>query len=323
MNWGFKFLIVMAGLLQITLHSFAGAFPSHTVTLVVPFAAGGSTDLLGRSLAERLSREWKQGVIVENKPGAGTSLAGEYVARAKPDGHTLLLATTTTLVINPLLKSNLKYSPDEDLVPVSMLAEAPMVMLINARSSANKLSEWTAFAKETSNQLNFGSAGVGSSIHLAGELFQSMAKINMVHVPYKGSQAALTALIADEIQTYFDLIPSAKPYIESGQLKALAVTSSQRLSSMPDVKTFDEQGYKDFVVSPHFYLMVPKSTPSALIKKINADVIKILSDQSLQRKFSDQSMYLRPGTPDAVKVHIEKSRSVWQKIIRSKAIALD
>jgi len=301
----------------------ADTFPSRTVTLVVPFAAGGSTDLLGRSLAEGLSREWKQAVIVENKPGAGTSLAGEYVARAKPDGHTLLLASTTTMVLNPLMSNKLRYSPAEDLAPVSMLAEAPMVMLVNSRSGTHQLNEWISMAKKKPHQLNFGSAGVGSSIHLAGELFKSMAKIDMVHIPYKGSQPALTALMADEIQIYFDLLPSARPFIESGQLKALAVTSSHALPSLPQVKSFEELGFKDFVVSPYFYLMVPSHTPAALVEKINADVTKVLSTPSLQIKFSEQSMFLKASSPEAVKAHIAKSKSIWQPLIQARSITLD
>jgi tripartite-type tricarboxylate transporter receptor subunit TctC len=301
----------------------ADTFPSRTVTLVVPFAAGGSTDLLGRSLAEGLSREWKQAVIVENKPGAGTSLAGEYVARAKPDGHTLLLASTTTMVLNPLMSNKLRYSPAEDLTPVSMLAEAPMVMLVNSRSGVNQLNEWISMAKKKPHQLNFGSAGVGSSIHLTGELFKSMAKIDMVHIPYKGSQPALTALMADEIQIYFDLLPSARPFIESGQLKALAVTSSHALPSLPHVKSFEELGFKDFVVSPYFYLMVPSHTPAALVEKINADVTKVLSTPNLQIKFSEQSMFLKASSPEAVKAHIAKSKSIWQPLIQARSITLD
>jgi tripartite-type tricarboxylate transporter receptor subunit TctC len=301
----------------------ADTFPSRTVTLVVPFAAGGSTDLLGRSVAEGLSREWKQAVIVENKPGAGTSLAGEYVARTKPDGHTLLLASTTTMVLNPLMSNRPRYSPAEDLAPVSMLAEAPMVMLVNSRSGANQLNEWISMAKKKPHQLNFGSAGVGSSIHMAGELFKSMAKIDMVHIPYKGSQPALTALMADEIQIYFDLLPSARPFIESGQLKALAVTSSHSLPNLPQVKTFDELGFKDFVVSPYFYLMVPSHTPSALIEKINADVTKVLSTPSMQIKFSEQSMFLKASSPEAVKAHIAKSKSIWHPLIQARSITLD
>jgi len=301
----------------------ADTFPWRTVTLVVPFAAGGSTDLLGRSLAEGLSREWKQAVIVENKPGAGTSLAGEYVARAKPDGHTLLLASTTTMVLNPLMSNKLRYSPAEDLAPVSMLAEAPMVMLVNSRSGTNQLNEWISMAKKKPHQLNFGSAGVGSSIHLAGELFKSMAKIDMVHIPYKGSQPALTALMADEIQIYFDLLPSARPFIDSGQLKALAVTSSHALPSLPQVKSFEELGFKDFVVSPYFYLMVPSHTPAALVEKINADVTKVLSNPNLQIKFSEQSMFLKASSPEAVKAHIAKSKSIWQPLIQARSITLD
>lgn len=323
MNCMFKLLIAVVSYLQLTCLSYADTFPSRPVTLVVPFAAGGTTDLLGRSLADGLSREWKQSVIVENKPGAGTSLAGEFVARAKPDGHTLLLASTTTLVLNPLMSTKLRYSPSDDLAPISLLAEAPMVMLINSRSSASQLSDWISLAKKNPNLMNFGSAGVGSSIHLAGELFKSMAKLEMIHIPYKGSQPALTALIAGEIQTYFDLIPSAKPYIESGQLKALAVTSNHSLPSLPNVKTFEDLGFKDFVVSPYFYLMAPSQTPSALVEKINADVIKVLSNPNLQLKFSEQSMYLKSSSPEAVKSHIAKSKLVWQPLIQARSITLD
>jgi tripartite-type tricarboxylate transporter receptor subunit TctC len=221
------------------------------------------------------------------------------------------------------MSNKLRYSPAEDLAPVSMLAEAPMVMLVNSRSGTNQLNEWISMAKKKPHQLNFGSAGVGSSIHLAGELFKSMAKIDMVHIPYKGSQPALTALMADEIQIYFDLLPSARPFIESGQLKALAVTSSHALPSLPQVKSFEELGFKDFVVSPYFYLMVPSHTPAALVEKINADVTKVLSNPNLQIKFSEQSMFLKASSPEAVKAHIAKSKSIWQPLIQARSITLD
>ncbi len=299
------------------------AFPSRPMTLVVPFAPGGSTDLLGRAVAERLGKDLGQPVIVENKPGAGTALAAEHVARAAPDGHTMLLATTSTLVLNPLLMTNLRYDAERDFASVSMLAAAPMVMVVNADSPAKSVKDFVELAKAQPGKLNFGSAGTGSSLHMAGELFKAMANIDVVHVPYKGSQAALAALLAGDIQVFFDLIPTSKPLVEAGRLRALAVTSQQRAHAMPDVPTLEEAGFAGYEASPRFALVVPRATPPAVIDRLHTEVSRALGDPALKQQFGAMAMELTASKPQEVSAFFAAERSRWGELIKAKGIRLE
>jgi len=301
----------------------AQAFPSRNLVLVVPFAPGGSTDLLGRAVAERLAKGLGKPVVVENKPGAGTAVAAEQVARAAPDGHTLLLATTSTLVLNPVLMANLRYDAERDFAGVSMLASAPMVMVVNASSPAASVQEFVALARREPGKLNFGSAGTGSSLHMAGELFKAMANVDIVHVPYKGSQPALAALLAGEVQTFFDLIPTSKPLVAAGRLRALAVTSARRAQAMPEVPTLAELGYPEYEASPRFALVVPGATPRAIVERLHAEAAGALADAELRQRFSALAMELGASAPDAVAAYFQAERARWGALVKAKGIRLD
>lgn len=305
------------------LPGFAQAFPTRHLTLVVPFAPGGSTDLLGRAVAERLGRDLGQAVVVENKPGAGTGLAAEQVARAAPDGHTLLVATTSTLVLNPLLMQNLRYDAERDFAGVSMLAVAPMVMVVSAASPLRSVKDFVESAKSQPGRLNYGSAGTGSSLHMAGELFKAMAGIDIVHVPYKGSQPALSALLGGEIQVFFDLIPTSKPLIAANRLRALAVTSRARAEALPDVPTLEEAGFAGYDASPRFALVAPRATPSAVVDRLNAAVARALGDPELRQRFGALAMELTASAPAEVNGFFARERERWGALIRARGIRLD
>lgn len=321
-----SFLLKGCLLLASLIHSIgasAQGFPSHALTLVVPFAAGGSTDILGRSLADSLSKLLGKPVIVENVPGAGTAVAAAKVAKAPPDGYTLLLASTSTLVFNPILNTGIQYDPQRDFAGVSMIASAPVVMVVNAASPAKRLEDFVQLARNAPSKLNFGSAGQGSSLHLAAELLMSMVNVDMVHIPYKGSPQALSALMNDEVQLYFDLIPTTKPLVDSGRLRALAVSSDQRLKVLPDVPTFKERGFGEFDVSPQFALVVPQGTPPAVIARLNTEVQKVLGSADLRQRFESLGLELSPSHPDAVLSFFLGERKKWELLVKKKGIQLD
>ncbi|MFM7012406.1 MAG: tripartite tricarboxylate transporter substrate binding protein, partial [Betaproteobacteria bacterium] len=220
-------------------------YPNRPVTIVVPFAPGGGSDNMARLIANRLTERTKGSFIVENKPGAGTNIGNEAVAKANPDGYTLLLAQTT-LSINPYLYKNLRYDVSRDLTAVAHFAVSPTVLVVNSNFAAKTLKEFIAYAKANPGRVNYGSGGAGTSVHLAGELFETVIDAHMVHIPYRGSAPAVADLIGDQIQAIFDTAPSALPHVKGGKVRALAVTGPKRLSDIPDVPTFAESGLTQF-----------------------------------------------------------------------------
>lgn len=299
------------------------AFPQRSINLLVPFAAGGTTDLLGRTVAAALSATLGVPVVVENRPGGGTTVAAQRLARAPADGHTLLLASTSTMVIHPLLNPNPGFDVNQDFAGISMLALAPMVLVSRARSQFRSTMDLVKAARAKPGQLNFASPGYGTSLHLAAELFAANAGLQLVHVPYRGSQQALQALLADEVQFYFDLIPSAKPLIDAGQLNALAVTHSQRALALPNVPTLDEQGWRDFDASARFALVAPASTPPSTVEVLNQAVSKALADAPLKTRFANQGLELAASSSQAVLAQFAKDRAEWAPLVRDRHIRLD
>jgi tripartite-type tricarboxylate transporter receptor subunit TctC len=316
-------LLALAGSFIAAPAGWAQSYPSRPVRIVVPFSAGGAADLLGRAVAERMSRGLGQPVIVENRPGAGTAIAAEYVAHSAPDGYTILLAGTTTLVLNPLLNPRLPYDPAHDFTGVAMLAASPMVMVVNAKSGISSVADFVRAAKAKPGSMNFGSAGNGSSLQLAGELFKTMADIDMTHVPFKGSPPALQALIGDDVQVLFDLIMTAKPLVDGGRLRPLAVTGDARSPALPNVPTLQELGFKSYDASPRYALVAPKDTSRPVIEKLNAEANAALRDRGLIAQMNAAAMDLAPGTPEAVGEFIAKERTKWAAIITARNIRLD
>ena len=267
----------------------AQAYPSKSVRLVVPFAAGGSTDIVARTLAPRLTEMWGQTVVVDNRPGGSTVIGTEIVAKSPPDGHTLFV-TPAPFTIVPSLMKRLPYDPQKDFEPVTLINTTPLVVVVHPGVPAKNIKEFIALAKSRPGTLNFASSDSGGSNHLAGELFNAMAGVKMVHIPYKGNAPALVDLLGGHVDAAFNGLTSAIPLIRGGKLRALGMTSLARAGAMPDVPTLDEQGLKGFLAVAWNGLTAPARTPKPVIDKINADVLKIVkTPEMIERLKADGS----------------------------------
>jgi tripartite-type tricarboxylate transporter receptor subunit TctC len=293
----------------------AQSFPSKTVRLVVPFAAGGSTDIVGRILAQKLNEMWGQPVIVDNRAGGSTVIGTDIVAKAPPDGHTLLI-TPAPFTIVPSLAKKLPYDPRRDFEPITLINTTPLVVVVHPGVPAKSIKELVALAKAKPGALNFGSSGSGGSNHLAGELFNAMAGVKMVHVPYKGNAPALIDLVGGHVDLVFNGLTSALPLIKSGKLRPLGVTSLKRAGALPEAPTLDEQGLKGFQAVAWNGLTAPARTPREVIAKINADVLKVVRSPELVEKLkSEGSDPVGSSVPDYaafLRDEIEK----WAKVIK-------
>ena len=261
---------------SLSLAQTAANFPNRAIKILVPFAPGGSSDLLARLVAQRMTATWGQPVIVENKPGAGATLGADQVAKAPPDGYTLLLAATHHTIAQNVFK-NLPYDIGRDFAPVSVIALIPNMVVINAKIPANTIQEFVALAKAQPGKLNYGSAGAGTAHHLIGEMFNLQAQTNIVHIPYKGSAPAISDLVSGQVQLMFDTITAGLPQVTAGKTRALAVTTAKRSSALPDVPTLNETILPGFDVGTWFGLLAPAKTPSDIVNKLSAEVTKIVN----------------------------------------------
>lgn len=261
---------------SLSLAQTAANFPNRAIKILVPFAPGGSSDLLARLVAQRMTATWGQPVIVENKPGAGATLGADQVAKAPPDGYTLLLAATHHTIAQNVFK-NLPYDIGRDFAPVSVIALIPNMVVINAKIPANTIQEFVALAKAQPGKLNYGSAGSGTAHHLIGEMFNLQAQTDIVHIPYKGSAPAIADLVSGQVQLMFDTITAGLPQVTAGKTRALAVTTAKRSSALPDVPTLNETILPGFDVGTWFGLLAPAKTPSDIVNKLSAEVTKIVN----------------------------------------------
>jgi tripartite-type tricarboxylate transporter receptor subunit TctC len=316
-------LLAATAALAVLPNAMAQPFPANSVTIVVPFSPGGAADILGRAVAERMSKSLQQPVLIDNRPGAGGNIAAQLVAKSAPDGYTVLLAGTTILVLQPLLSSKLTYDAQRDFTGVGMLAFTPMVMVVDAKSPVRTVDDFVKTSKAAPGATNLGSSGNGSAMHVAGALFEAMATIDMLHVPYKGSPPALNALMAGEVQVLFDLVASAKPLIEGGKLRPLAVTSDVRSSALLNVPTLHEAGYKGYDVAVRYALVAPKATPTAVVEALNKATNDALRDPALATQLRALALDVMPGPADAVAAFAARERSRLGHIIAAKKIRLD
>jgi tripartite-type tricarboxylate transporter receptor subunit TctC len=318
--------VLIAGLMVLTLATNVGAadYPTHPIKLVVPYAAGGPTDLLGRLVADYLGRDLKQVVIVENKAGAQGAIGAEMVARSEPDGYTLLVAAASIIVLNPILYKKLSYDPVRDFRMLALVTDLPVVMEINPSVPVKTLAEFVAYAKQNPGKLNFGSAGTGGTIHLAGEMFKEMAGVQMTHVPYKGAGPALADLLAGNIQVMFDSLSTALPPIKSGSLRALGVSSERRSPDLPDVPTIAESGYPDYRVSVWYGIAAPAKLPDDIAAKISASVDRALNDDAFRASLEKIGFpVFRPRSAAAINDFIDADRARWSNVVRTQNISLD
>ena len=304
-------------------NAFAQAYPTHSIRLVVPFPAGGTTDILARAAAQKLSESLGQAVVVDNRPGAAGNIGADLVAKSAPDGYTLLMGTVGTHAINPSLYAKMPYDHVKDFVPVVLVAGVPNVLAVYPAFPVNSVAELIALAKSKPGTINFASSGSGTSIHLSGELFKTMAGVDMTHIPYKGSSPALTDLMGGQVQIMFDNLPSSLPLIKAGKLRAIAVTSLKRAPALPDVPTISESGLPGFEASSWFGVLAPAGTPAPIVAKLNADVNKWLQSPEAREQLLAQGANAAGGTPEQFAAHIRAETEKWAKVVKASGAKAD
>jgi tripartite-type tricarboxylate transporter receptor subunit TctC len=303
--------------------AFAQPYPNHAIRLVVPFPAGGTTDILARAAAQKLTEALGQSVVVDNRPGAGGNIGAELVAKAAPDGYTLLMGTVGTHAINPSLYAKMPYDHVKDFVPIILVAGVPNVLVVNPSLPINSVADLIKLAKAKPGTINFASSGSGTSIHLSGELFKTMAGVDMTHVPYKGSAPALTDVMGGQVQIMFDNLPSSLALIKSGKLRAVAVTSLQRAPALPDVPTIAESGLPGFEASSWFGILAPAGTPAPIVAKINAEVNKWLQSPEAKEQLLAQGAAAAGGSPEQFVAHIRAETDKWAKVVKASGAKVD
>ena len=290
---------------------------------VIGFTPGGPSDILARAVGQKLAERWGQQVVVENRPGAGGNLAAEAVAKSAPDGHTWLLGNNSILATNQSLSRTLPYDPVKDFAPVALVAVQPNILVVHPDVKANSVSELISLAKQNPGKLNYASSGAGAAAHLAGELFKTMAGVEIVHIPYKGAQPALTDLIAGHAQLMFATSASVIPYMKAGRLRALAVTTAQRSPSVPDLPTVAEAGLAGFEATTWHGVVVPAATPPALVQRLNQDINAVLGEKDLNERLTALGAEVTTGTPREFADYIAREIPRWSKVVRDSGARAD
>ena len=298
-------------------------WPTRAITIIVPFSAGGTTDIVARFAGQALSQELGQPVIIDNRPGAGGNIGAQAVARAPADGYTLVMGTVGTHAINPSLYKKMPYDHIKDFAPISRVTAVPNVLIANPSQPYKTVKELIAYGKANPDKLTFASSGSGTSIHLAGELFKSMTGITMQHIPYKGSSPALTDLMAGQTNIMFDNLPSAIQFIKAGKLRPIAVTTIKRAPQFPDLPTIDEAGVPGFDASSWFGLLAPANTPPAVIKRIDDALIKAMATTDLKKKIIEQGGEPIAETPDKFAAFIQTETVKWAKVVKESGASVD
>lgn len=316
-------VITFVGVLLFSGQVFAEeSYPSRTVRIIDAFPPGGSTDVLGRVLAQEMSETFGQPFVVENRPGAAGNIGTDHVAKSKPDGYTLGIAPNQTVAVNPMLYQKLPFNAAEDLTGVSMLARVPMVLIVNAESKINSIEDVIAAAKANPDTLSFASAGAGSPQHMSAAIFQSLTDTTMMHVPYKGSAPALVDVLSGTVDIMFCPINSALPFIREGRLKALGVTSTKRLADLPEVPSIAEK-VPGFESDIWIGLVAPAKTPASTIEKLNAEVRRVLARPDIQQKLAQQGIEAESSSIEAFNQLMTSDRKRWSDVIRRANIKVD
>jgi tripartite-type tricarboxylate transporter receptor subunit TctC len=310
-------------ILDYTGMAFGQNFPTKPIRIIVPYTPGGTTDNLARICGQKLTEAWGQPVIVDNRPGGGGIVGAELAKRSAPDGHTLFLGTSASLATNVSLQKNLPYDPVKDFAPVALLAKGFNVLVVNPSVPAKNVLELIALAKAKPGQMNFASSGKGSSQHLSGEYFKSMAGIDIVHVAYKGSAAALVDLRSGQVQMMFENIPTAMPHFKAGALRALAVTGAKRWPSLPEIPTIAESGLPGYELGGFYSLVAPAATPKPIVAKLNNELNRIISSPELRDRLLDQGFEPSPMTPEEFSTLIKTYIIKNAKIVKESGIIIE
>jgi tripartite-type tricarboxylate transporter receptor subunit TctC len=301
----------------------ADDYPSRSIRLVVPYAPGGGADSVARIVARRVSESIGQPIVVENRGGAGAILGTDLVAKAAPDGYTLLLGQSGPISINPAVYKTLPYDPVKDFAPITMTTAYPYILVVNAELPAKTLQEFVALAKSKPGAMNYGSTGVGAANHLVAELFNSKAGLKMAHIPYRGTALAVGDLVAGQLSMVFGDPISVLPHIKSGKLRALAVTSLERSPVAPEVPTVVESGYPGFEALAWHGILAPARTPPAIVKKLNAEIVKALADPATNKLLTNQAMQTVGNTPEAFAAFIQNDIATWKAVAAAANVTVE
>jgi tripartite-type tricarboxylate transporter receptor subunit TctC len=315
-----RLVLLIVGILG-AMQAAAQSYPSKPVRFVVPYAAGGATDLIARTIGEKLSASLGQPFVIDNRPGAATLLGAQLVAKAEPDGYTLLMATSTTLAINASLYSKLPYDPVKDFAPISLAIQHPFVLLVDPKLPVQSVKELVALAKAKPGQLAYASGGSGSFPHLAMAMFQSMVGIDVIHVPYKGSAPALTDLMGGQIAMMFD--NTALNYVKGGKIRALAVTTKDRLSVMPDVPTLAEAGVPGYELAAWQGVIATAGTPRPIVDKLNGEIVKLLQLPDVRSRLTADGGQIITSTPDQFAAYIKTEIGRFAKVVKDSGAKVE
>lgn len=318
-----KFLICAGAMLAAATCAQAQSYPTKTITLVVPAPAGGPTDIIGRLVGQILTPQLGQNVIIDNRSGAGNTLGTEYVAKARPDGYTLTVGSPSSHSIAPSIYKNLPYDPVRDFTPVVLLATSPTVLVIHPSLPARNLTEFIALAKAKPGDLNFGSGGNGTTSHLTGEYFKMAAGVKITHVPYKGSGPATTDLLAGQIQMMFHGLHLSLPYIRSGKLRGLGLTSPKRSPLMPELPTISEAGLRGFEVNTWYGILGPAGLPKDVVARLNGAILKGIEAPAMRQRMVDQGLDIIGSTPEQFATVIADERAKWAKVVQQSGARVD
>jgi tripartite-type tricarboxylate transporter receptor subunit TctC len=300
-----------------------GGYPNRPIAMVVGFAPGGGTDTAARIIAKRLSENMGQSVVVENKPGAGGNIATDLVAKAAPDGYTILLASVGSLTVAPHIVANLPYDPRRDLAPITMAVIFANVLVVHPSVPANTLAEFVQLAREKPGTVTYGSSGIGGAGHLAGEMLRSMAKVDIVHVPYRGGGPAVRGLLGGEISAVFATPASAGGQIKAGRVRALATTSTQRSSYLPDVPTIAESGYPGYEATNWYCYVAPAKTPKEILDRLHAELVKTLNAADVREQLHHHGMESQPGSSEELAKYIDREYATWGRIVKEAGIKVN
>lgn len=297
-------------------------FPTRPVRVIVPFPAGGTTDIIGRIVSQRLTKDWKQQVLIDNRPGGGANIGAELAMRSPPDGYTLFMASTAHS-INATLYPKLGYDPVKDFSPISMMADTAQVLVVHPSIPVKDVRGLIALLRQRPDELSYSSAGNGSQPHLSAEMFRMLTGTRMTHIPYKGGPQAMTDLIAGFVALSFATAPSAVPHVKSGKVRALGVSSLARIPALPDVPTIAESGLAGFEANNVFGMVGPPGLPTALVDRINAELVAALKDPGIRRSLSEQGAEARPSTPAEYAALIRNEVANWGKVVRQSGARID
>lgn len=298
-------------------------YPRRAITYVAPYPAGTTTDFVARAVAQALSTEVGQPVVVDNRAGAGGTIGSGLVAHARPDGYTLLQGSTSTHGINPTLYAKLPYDADKSFEPVGLIASSPLILVLNPSVPARSVQELIALARAKPGGLRYGSAGNGSSQHLAGQLFESRAGVDFMHVPYKGGSAAMTDLLGGQIDMMFEIFPTALPHMQSGRLRALGVTSPQRMPNLPDLVTLSESGVPGYEMSTWHGVLAPAGTPRDIVQILNRSLARALAQPALQTRFAAAGLQAAPGSPEDFGKFIRAEVQRWAGLVKASGARIE